>query len=140
MKQLAIIIGIFFFSFSFAQKKKDVVGFYMSGDKTSIFKFYKSGDKYVGKLVWMKHPERLDTLNPDVTKRNNKLLGSILAYGLVFDGKNDWTDGFIYHANSGKTFQCQITRDEKNNITMTGYIGIPTLGGSEYFTKIKFKE
>ena len=140
MKHFAIIISLFFFTFTSAQKKKDIIGFYMSNDGTSIFKFYKSGDKYVGKLVWMKHPERLDTMNPDVTKRNKKLLGSILAYGLIFDGKNDWTEGFVYEATKGKTFQCQITRDEKNNITMRGYIGIPAFGKSEYFVKVSFTE
>ncbi|HWY10034.1 MAG TPA: DUF2147 domain-containing protein [Bacteroidia bacterium] len=140
MKQFAIIISLFFFTCTFAQKNKDVVGFYISNDKTSIFKFYKSGDKYVGKLVWMKHPERKDTMNPDVSKRNKKLLGSIVVYGLIYDGKNEWTEGFVYDATKGKTFQCHICRDEKNNITMRGYIGIPALGKSEYFVKVNFKE
>ncbi len=140
MKQFAIIISLFFFAYTSAQKKKDVVGYYRSADNTSIFKFYKSGEKYVGKLVWMKHPERLDTMNPDATERNKKLLGSILAYGLIFDGKNQWKEGFVYDATKGKTFSCQITRDEKGNIEMRGYIGVPILGKSEFFTKVSFKE
>ena len=140
MKQFAIIISLFFFTSISAQKKKDIVGYYKSSDGTSIFKFYKSGEKYVGKLVWMKHPERLDTMNPDPTKRNKKLLGSILAYALIFDGKNNWTEGFVYDATKGKTFQCEMIRDEKGNIEMRGYIGVPIFGKSEFFTKVSFKE
>lgn len=140
MKQFAVIISLFFFTFISAQKKKDLVGYYQSSDNTSIFKFYKSGEKYVGKLVWMKHPERLDTLNPDVTKRDKKLLGSLVAYALIYDGINTWTEGFIYDANSGKTFQCNMIRDEKGNIEMRGYIGAPIFGKSEFLTKVTFKE
>src|ERR1051326_718140 len=130
MKPFAVIISLFLF----------IVGYYMSSDKTSIFKFYKSGDKYVGKLVWMKHPERKDTMNPDISKRNQKLLGSILAYGLIYDGKDKWTGGFVYDATKGKTFQCEMMRDEKGNVEMRGYIGVPLLGVSEFFTKVSFKE
>lgn len=140
MRSIAIIISFLIFTGTYAQKKKDIVGYYQSADKTSIFKFYKSGDKYVGKLVWMKRPERLDSMNPDPSKRTKKLLGSILVYGLTYDGKDSWTDGYVYDATKGKTFQCNFTRDANGNMEMRGYIGIPVLGKSEYFTKVSFKE
>lgn len=141
MRLIAIIISFLIFAATFAQKNsKGVVGYYQGVEKNSIFKLYKSGDKYVGKLVWMKHPERRDTMNPDVSKRNKKLLGSIVVWGLAYDGKNEWTDGFVYDAIKGKTFQCNFTRDEKGNMEMRGYIGVPVLGKSEYFQKVNFKE
>ena len=141
MKAIAFILSFLFFTCSFAQKNsKDLVGYFQGAEKNSIFKFYKSGEKYIGKLVWMKRPERKDTMNPDVSKRHKKILGSIVVYGFIYDGKNIWKGGYVYDANKGKTYQGIIIQDEKGNITMRGFLGIPILGKSEYFEKVNFKE
>lgn len=88
----------------------------------------------------MKHPARKDSLNPDLTKRNLKLLGSTPVYDFIFDGKHTWNKGHVYDANSGKTYRSKITRDEKGNLIVRGYIGFSIIGKTEYFVKVDFKE
>lgn len=142
LRLIILSISLFFISLpSFSQNKpEELVGYYLSPEKNSIFKFYRSGDKYYGKSVWMKHPNRLDTLNPDRTKRNKKILGSILVRDFIYDGKNTWNKGHIYNANTGKTYKAKITRDKDNNLVVRGYVGVQLVGKSEYFVKVDFKE
>ena len=142
LRVIIISISSFFLSLSsFSQRKsEELVGYYSPADNNSIFKFYKSGDKYYGKSVWMKRPARLDSLNPDKTKHNHKILGSILAWDFVYDGKHTWSKGHIYNANTGKTYKAKITRDKNNNLVVRGYVGVQLVGKSEYFVKVDFKE
>lgn len=121
-------------------KANDILGYYMSPSGKSILKIYENNGKYYGKPVWMKEPEMLDSKNPDVSKRNQKVFGSNAIRDFVFDGKNTWAKGYIYDPNNGKTFDCKITRDEKGNLNVRGYIGISLIGRTEYFVKVDFKE
>lgn len=140
--RLFFILSLQFFGFSlFSQLNADeILGYYMSPDESSIFKFYKSGNKYFGKSVWMKRPSRLDTLNPDVSKRTQKILGSVLVWDFIYDGKNNWSKGYVYDANKGKIYKSKITRDEKGNLIVRGFIGVTVIGKTEYFVKVDFKE
>lgn len=132
---------ILFFSLSaFAQTKaNDVLGYYMNPTGEGILKIYETSGKYAGKLVWMKNPEKLDLKNPDKTKQSQKILGSTIMHDFVFDGEI-WKDGSIYDPKNGKTYDCKITRDEKGNLNIRGFIGISLLGRTDYFVKVNFKE
>ncbi|HRD38348.1 MAG TPA: DUF2147 domain-containing protein [Bacteroidia bacterium] len=121
-------------------KANDILGYYMSPSGKSILKIYENNGKYYGKPVWMKEPEMLDSKNPDVSKRNQKVFGSNAIRDFVFDGKDTWAKGYIYDPNNGKTYDCKITRDEKGNLNVRGYIGISLIGRTEYFVKVDFKE
>lgn len=138
------VFVIFSFLISFSSLSQhsidEVLGYYMAPEENSIFKFYKSGNKYYGKSVWMKFPERLDTLNPDKSKRSRKILGTILVYGFIYDGKNSWNHGHIYNANTGKTYKAKIIRNKEGNLLVRGYVGVQLIGKTEYFVKVDFKE
>lgn len=121
-------------------KANDILGYYMSPSGKSILKIYENNGKYYGKPVWMKEPEMLDSKNPDISKRNQKVFGSNAIRDFVFDGKDTWAKGYIYDPNNGKTYDCKITRDEKGNLNVRGYIGISLIGRTEYFVKVDFKE
>jgi len=140
--RLMYIAAVLFFScLAKGQKNADeIIGYYMSPDESSIFKFYKVENKYYAKSVWMKRPSRLDTLNPDLAKRTQKILGSVLVWDFIYDGKNHWSKGFVYDANKGKTYKSKITRDEKGNLIVRGFIGVTVIGKTEYFVKVDFKE
>lgn len=141
LKQGVIAALLFFYYILPAQDKIDnITGYYMSPEKNSIFKFYKTGDKYYGKAVWMKRPSRLDSLNPDPSKRSRKILGSVLLWDFVYDNKNNWTKGHIYDANKGKIYKAKITRDKEGNLVVRGYVGMQLIGKTEYFVKVDFKE
>ena len=142
MKKTALTtILILFAIVATAQNKaNDILGYYMSPSGKSILKIYESNGKYYGKPVWMKEPDMLDSKNPDVSKRTQKVFGSNAIRDFVFDGKDTWAKGYIYDPNNGKTYDCKITRDEKGNLNVRGYIGISLIGRTEYFVKVDFKE
>ncbi|MBN8692950.1 MAG: DUF2147 domain-containing protein [Bacteroidetes bacterium] len=140
MRSLIALILFLSFQFTLPAQNHEHLGYFMSPQENSIFKFYKQGEKYFAKIVWMKLPERKDTLNPDLNKRSLKILGSIPVYDFIFDGKHTWYKGHVYDANTGKTYKSKITRDEKGNLIVRGYIGLSILGKTEYFVKVDFKE
>jgi uncharacterized protein (DUF2147 family) len=141
MKKLIVVLCILACTAGIAQNKaSDIVGYYMSPTGKSILKIYENGGKYSGKPVWMKEPEKLDTNNPDKSKQGQKILGTDVISNFTFDGKDTWKGGTIYDPNNGKTYDCKITRDEKGNLNVRGYIGISLIGRTEYFVKVDFKE
>jgi uncharacterized protein (DUF2147 family) len=140
MRKLFVLIALLCFTTAFAQTKaNDVLGYYMNPSGEAILKIYETTGKYAGKLVWMKNPEKLDTKNPDKTKQSQKILGSAIMHDFVFDGEI-WKDGSIYDPKNGKTYDCKISRDEKGNLSIRGFIGISLLGRTDYFVKVNFKE
>lgn len=140
--RVAYLFCALFFSIALSAQNKasDVLGTYMNPSGEGILKIYQEGNKYFGKLVWMKQPEKLDTKNPDKAKQTQKILGSTVLKDFVFDGKDTWTNGTAYDPKNGKTYSCKITRDERGNLNIRGYIGISLLGRTDYFVKIDFKE
>lgn len=141
MRKIVSIIALFVYSvFSAQNKAEDILGFYMSPSGKSILKIYDENGKYYGKPVWMKNPEKLDVNNPDKAKQSQKIMGSLIIRDFVFDGQKTWGKGFIYDPENGKTYDCKITRDEKGNLNVRGYIGVSLLGRTEYFVKVNFKE
>lgn len=140
MKKLLAAISVFLLSSAFAQPKaNDVLGYYMNPTGEAILKIYENAGKYAGKLVWMKNPEKLDAKNPDKSKQSQKILGSTIMHNFIFDGEI-WKNGSIYDPKNGKTYDCKITRDEKGNLSIRGFIGISLIGRTDYFVKVNFKE
>lgn len=123
-----------------AQRSDDLIGYYMSPQANSIFKCFKNGDTYSAVPVWMRYPNRKDSLNPDKTKRNEKIVGSVVGWNFKYNGDNTWNSGYLYDSNSGKVYKSKITRDEKGNLCIRGYIGISLIGRTEYFVKVDYKE
>ena len=141
MKKLFVLISFFVYSTLSAQNKAgDIVGTYMNPDADAILKIYESGGKYFGKLIWTKKPENLDSNNPDPAKRTQKRLGLVIMNNFVFDGDDTWEKGTIYDPKNGKTYDCKVTRDEKGNLDIRGFIGISLIGRTSHFTKVEFKE
>jgi uncharacterized protein (DUF2147 family) len=140
MKKIFVILNLFFVSLLSAQTKaNDVLGYYMNPTGEAILKIYEEAGKYAGKLVWMKNPEKLDKENPDKAKQTQKILGSTIMRNFIFDGEI-WKNGSIYDPKNGKTYDCKITRDEKGNLSIRGFIGISLIGRTDYFVKVNFKE
>ena len=45
--------------------------------------------------------------------------------------------GTIYDPKNGKTYDCKVTRDEKGNLNVRGFIGISLIGRTTYWLKVK---
>lgn len=126
-------------SITFAQTvtADDIIGSYMTTDNEGKVDIYKKGTKYYGKLVWNKTEGKLDINNPDKTQHTVPIRGKELLKDFVFNGSDTWNNGTIYDPKNGKTYSCKITRDEKGNLNVRGYIGVSMLGRTAFWVKVK---
>lgn len=123
--------------FSQTYKADDIIGTYMTDKNEAMIEVSKKNSKYYGKLTWTKTPNKLDEHNPDEKQRTDKLAGKEILKDFDFDGKNLWHNGTIYDPKNGKTYSCKITRDEKGNLNVRGFIGVSLLGRTAFWVKVK---
>lgn len=133
---ITIILLLFSFSF-FAQSGDLIIGTYMTDKNEGMVEITKRDSKYFGKLIWTKTPGKLDSNNPDDKQKTEKLAGKEILKDFAFDGKDLWHNGTIYDPKNGKTYSCKITRDEKGNLNVRGYIGVSMLGRTTFWVKVK---
>ena len=144
-----ILIMSLFMSFqSFSQSDADqlVGNYYIVKEDTkseSRVQIYKTSDgKYEGKIVWLKNPNnpdgtpKYDLKNPKPELRSVKSDQVVLLKNFKYDEKSkEWTGGEIYDPEEGKTYKCKLKFESPNKLKVRGYVGIPALGKSMYWTK-----
>lgn len=120
----------------------DLLGFWLSQEKTAVIKVQRDGDKFYGEIVWLqrvhdKEVEKvLDTKNPDKSKRKNDLMGMRLLKGFHFKN-GTWQGGTIYDAKSGKTYDAKMTLKDKKTLSLRGYVGISLFGRTSKWSRQK---
>jgi uncharacterized protein (DUF2147 family) len=138
---LLILLAIFFSPIhAFAQDTDAIIGeWYTQGGKSTI-DMYKCGSLYCGKISWLKEPfrkdgtDKVDTHNPDKSKRNRNILGMDIVWGFKYKGKNKWSGGKIYDPDNGKTYSCKMRLDG-TKLKVRGYIGFSFIGRTTVWTK-----
>ena len=143
LRKSSLFILLFVFSSSaFAQKKDDILGKWLNPSGEGQIEIYKRGDKFFGKLAWIKEPNdekgkpKTDEKNPTESLRNKPLLNLEILKNFVFDdGK--WIDGTIYDPKSAKTYSCQLTLKDANQLSVRGFIGVSLIGRTEVFKRVK---
>lgn len=139
------LLLIFITSTSFIssiQGEDDIYGYWWTPEKKAKVKIYKANNgKVYGRIVWLKDPNgtdgkpKLDKENPDPAKRSQPIEGLVFIKAFVYDGDDEWEDGTIYDAESGKLYSCHMELENKDKLEVRGYIGISLLGRTEYFTR-----
>ena len=139
MKKIIALILVFSSTFIIAQTQKadDLIGTYMTDKNEGMVEITKRDNKYFGKLLWTKTEGKLDTNNPDVKQQSQPLRGKEILKSFDFNGSDLWHNGTIYDPKNGKTYSCKITRDEKGNLSVRGYIGVSLLGRTTLWIKVK---
>ena len=146
---LFVLIISFITSFqAFSQSNADkLIGNYFVVKKEtnaeSRIQIYKTSDgKYEGKIVWLKYPNhpdgtpKYDEKNPKAELRKVKSDQIVLLKNFTYDEKNDeWTGGEIYDPEEGKTYKCKLKFESATKLKVRGYIGVPALGKTMYWTK-----
>jgi uncharacterized protein (DUF2147 family) len=137
MKKILALIVLLFSMSVFAQTGDALIGTYMTDKNEGMVEITKKGTKYYGILTWTKTPGKLDANNPDKKQQTDKLAGKEILKDFDFDGKDLWHNGTIYDPKNGKTYSCKITRDEKGNLNVRGFIGVSLLGRTAFWVKVK---
>lgn len=122
----------------------DVLGFWLTEEKTAVIEMKKdeSDSTYYGEIVWLKEihtgelEDKLDANNPDEKLRKRSLMGLRNTWGFKFNGYDQWDGGKIYDPKSGKTYSAQMELDDKDELDLRGYVGIPLFGRSTEWKRI----
>ena len=126
--------------FSFAPGHDAVLGEWFNGDKDATLMLFEKNGRVYGKIHWLKEPNengkpKVDKNNPDPSKRNTPALGLVILKDFEKTKDGYWENGTIYDPNNGKTYKCNLTLKDKNNLDVRGYIGFSLLGRTESWTK-----
>lgn len=127
-----------------------VVGDWLVESRDAVVHVERSGDEFVGRIAWLKDdryteadgPELAgqplrDHKNPDPQLRSRPLLGLPMITGLRYDGKGGWVDGQVYNLEDGHTYGCRLSLEDADHLRVRGYIGIPLLGGTSVWTRVR---
>jgi uncharacterized protein (DUF2147 family) len=140
LKVVFFIVAVFMAGSAYALNADSVIGEWYNAEGTSLINIHKCEAFYCGKIVWLKNPkdengnEKVDSKNPDETKRSQKLMGLPILWGFTYSGGNRWEDGKIYDPKKGKTYSCKMTL-EGNQLNIRGFIGVSLLGRTTVWTR-----
>ncbi|MGI9223010.1 MAG: DUF2147 domain-containing protein [Woeseiaceae bacterium] len=116
-------------------------GTWLSGDGDGWIEISTTRDTLSGIIAGSPNasPERPDTdeKNPDPALRDRPLVGLELFAGFEYDGNGRWSGGTIYDPNSGKTYRCIVTVVDEETLKVRGYVGVPLLGRTEIWKRVK---
>jgi uncharacterized protein (DUF2147 family) len=150
-KNILLIAGILISSLTFfasaqSVQSDDIAGLWETGSGKARVNIIKSGYYFYGRIVWLKEPlneegkPKVDKNNPDETKRSTPLLGYRMLSSFEYKGDNLWEDGTIYDPESGSTYSCKITMDDKNTMNIRGFIGIAAFGRTDVWKRLEMKK
>jgi uncharacterized protein (DUF2147 family) len=87
--------------------------------------FKATDGKYYGKVEWLEDDkERLDTNNPDANLSKQKVFGSLILKGFLYnESKKQWGGGTIYDPENGKTYTAYMWFEEDpGTLHIKGYV------------------
>ena len=138
-----LIRSILVFLPSLLFSQTEICGKWLEEQKKSHIEIYKTQeDIYEGKIVWLAEPLdengnlKKDKENPDPKLREQPLNGLIIIKDLKYLNDNEWGDGEIYDARSGKTYSLNATLKDENKLFMRGYIGFSFIGKTTSWTRV----
>ena len=110
-----------------------IVGKWEADDGSVKLDMFRAGAEYQARFLYGHQVVEADGVmmkkdvnNPDPALRSRSLKNIVFATGLRY-GNGEWTDGSIYDASSGRTYNCKAELDG-GKLHLRGYLGIPTLG------------
>ena len=107
------------------------------GQEKSVIEIYKYGDRYHGRIVeLLPSSKRTHCERCYGDLKGKPLIGMNIIYDLKITA-NGGRDGKILDPGSGKIFNCSIELESENLLKVRGYLGVPTMGKSQYWQRVK---
>jgi uncharacterized protein (DUF2147 family) len=122
-----------------------IVGVWLTEGGHGKIEIFRCGSKHCGRTIWIgpvkdqPHPEgKLDVNNPNASKRDRKIIGTTILWGLTYDVEDDvYEEGSIYDPERGKTFSCKAWLKGDDTLLLRGYIGLSLLGQNTTWTRVR---
>lgn len=141
---ITMLLGLMCNFTAFAQNAADkIIGTYYAvgtGGKASKIKIYKFQDGYRAQVCWVKEPKnpdgswKLDTKNPDKSRRNTPVSQAIIIDKVTYDD-GEWTNGKVYNPEDGRRWTVTIKFKDAKTLAVRGsFLGI---GKTVYWPKLQ---
>lgn len=127
-----------------------ITGLWEVADGGGRIEIVRCGGHYCGDLVWVREPlyppddsrgmggrPLVDRENPKKELRGLPQLGLRIMEKYTYRGNDFWDDGTIYNTENGRTYRSNITLLSHDRLELRGFIGIPLLGGSTIWKRVK---
>lgn len=138
------LTAAFLFVPALAQAQDSPAGrWYTEGRKSQVEISPCDGSKLCGKIIWLNEPNdesgkpKTDAKNPLPPNRDKPIVGLALLNGFVKQADGTWADGTIYNPEDGETYNCILTLDGQDTLKVRGYVGLPMLGKTQVWTRVK---
>ena len=107
------------------------------GKEKAIIEIYEQDGKLVGKVVKLL-PDAVITkcVKCEGSLKDRPIEGMVILHGLTKTSQGG-TDGKIIDPSSGKTYSCFVELEKSDTLKVRGYIGMPTLGRTQYWQRVK---
>jgi uncharacterized protein (DUF2147 family) len=128
----------------------DIIGVWEVETGDGHIEIFRCRERFCGLIVWLKEPvyplddagrmpgkPLVDRENPKRELRGRPLIGLQMMEGYTFRGNNLWDDGRVYNTENGKTYSSRLSLKSRDVLELRGYIGIPLLGGSTVWKRVK---
>jgi uncharacterized protein (DUF2147 family) len=107
------------------------------GQAKSIIEVYQYGDRYHGRIVELLPSSKRTHCERCFGELKGKpLIGMNILYDLKITS-NGGRDGKILDPGSGKIFNCSIELESQDKLKVRGYLGVPTMGKTQYWSRLK---
>ena len=144
-KAVSLSFLLFFLNFSAQVSKDDLLGKWISTDKSVAVNVYREGNSFKAKVIWF--DERLgsgtpmntrrDSHNPDLALRNRKVIGMDILQDLDYNSEDKrWENGKIYDASSGRTWDTYAEIKKDGLLYVRGFWKFAWIGKTLYFKRI----
>lgn len=132
---------------SLAAGSSDILGIWNTAGGDSRLELFKCGDKLCGKIVWLKVPQYIDSVdgpigktkvdrkNPDPAMRSRPIIGLQVVKGLTARSGNRWDNGICYDPESGRNYKCKMKLVSPDRLNLRGYIGVSLIGRNFSLTR-----
>jgi uncharacterized protein (DUF2147 family) len=95
-----------------------------------------------GRLLWLQTlldrdgKLKRDKRNPDPAMRQRELCGLTVIWDLHSTGPGQWSEGWFYNPESGKTYNVKIELTSSDALVARFYYGTPLLGQTKTLNRI----
>ena len=103
----------------------------------SIVQISEVNGKYQGKVLdILPSSKRTHCENCTGQLKGKQLEGMVILYDLIIV-PNGGKEGKVLDPSSGRVFSCSIELAGPDKLKLRGYLGVPTVGKTSYWTRVK---
>ena len=115
---------------------RQILGRWLTEPRNGIIEISVAADgSYQGRIIGGNAPHRLDSKNPQASRRSELLLGQIILQQMKYDGHGQWSGGSIYDPDTGHTYSCRLELLDPDRLKVRGFFGFSILGRTQVWTR-----